>query len=249
MKKYALIYISLFIFSLASYAQVGIGTTSPDASAILDLSSSSKGILIPKMSETEKTSITAPAEGLMVYQTNADRGFWFYNGTNWVKFSFVGSGGNVTHWHGILANHDGASTISFTTSQTFTKYNFTTGSQFHSSQSGDLSVSGGSGLTDSRMTFPTGGTYEFTCIVALQNATAALSTDWTIFRNGVEVPYLSIHFNVPNGSGAFASGTISGVLEINAGDYIDLRHRVFSAPQAGKTVEVGNINLTAVRLD
>jgi hypothetical protein len=56
------------------HAQIGVGTTTPNASAILDISSSSKGLLFPRValqSSIDKTTIAAPATGLFVYNTNA----------------------------------------------------------------------------------------------------------------------------------------------------------------------------------
>lgn len=54
------------------------------ASAILDIKSTAKGILIPRMLKSERTAITSAATGLMVYQTGPDStGFYIYNGTSW----------------------------------------------------------------------------------------------------------------------------------------------------------------------
>ncbi|MCT4628971.1 phage tail protein [Winogradskyella sp.] len=64
-------------------AQVGIGTTTPDNSSILDVESDEKGILIPRMTALERIGIIAPAEGLMVFQTNDVKGFYFFDGTSW----------------------------------------------------------------------------------------------------------------------------------------------------------------------
>ncbi|MEM9823566.1 MAG: hypothetical protein AAF985_20950, partial [Bacteroidota bacterium] len=55
----------------------------PDSSAMLDISSTSKGILIPRMTTSQRSNINNPATGLMVYDTETI-GFWFYDGTNWV---------------------------------------------------------------------------------------------------------------------------------------------------------------------
>ena len=46
-------------------AQVGINTTTPDASAALDITSTTSGLLIPKMTEVQKNAITSPATGLL----------------------------------------------------------------------------------------------------------------------------------------------------------------------------------------
>ena len=57
------------LISCATYAQVGIGTNSPNASAILDLSSTSKGILVPRMTTTERNAISSPSEGLLIFNS------------------------------------------------------------------------------------------------------------------------------------------------------------------------------------
>ncbi len=81
----------LFIFtsliSIFVYSQVGIGTTTPDSSSLLDISSVDKGILIPRMTETQKNAISDPANGLLVYQTTASSGFYYYNGSNWISLT------------------------------------------------------------------------------------------------------------------------------------------------------------------
>jgi|TARA_B110000908_G_scaffold120476_1_gene141181 hypothetical protein len=51
------------------FAQVGIGTTTPDTSSILDVSSTNKGLLIPRLTTTERDNITLPAKGLIIYNT------------------------------------------------------------------------------------------------------------------------------------------------------------------------------------
>lgn len=64
-----------------SGGNVGIGTTTPNTNAILDMNSTTKGILIPRMTTAQRNAIPATA-GLMVYDTDTD-GFWFHNGTAW----------------------------------------------------------------------------------------------------------------------------------------------------------------------
>jgi len=56
------------------YAQVGIGTTNPHVSSILDISSSSKGFLMPRLTTLERNGITFPATGLMIYNTTLNDG-------------------------------------------------------------------------------------------------------------------------------------------------------------------------------
>jgi len=82
-------FITLFIIilhSLSSFGQVGIGTTTPNSSAILDIESTSKGFLIPRLTATQRGNISNPATGLMVYCTNCcldGSSLSFYNGTSW----------------------------------------------------------------------------------------------------------------------------------------------------------------------
>jgi hypothetical protein len=84
--------ISLTIFALGttlfSFSQnnVGIGTTTPHSSAILDISSSSKGLLIPRMTSSQRNAIASPAAGLMVYDTD-NKNLWLFNGNDWNKSS------------------------------------------------------------------------------------------------------------------------------------------------------------------
>ena len=84
MKKLYLSLISLFLLLTTSYSQVGIGTTNPDPSAILDINSNTKGLLAPRMTSTERTTISNPANGLLVYDTT-ENAFYFYKSSVWTK--------------------------------------------------------------------------------------------------------------------------------------------------------------------
>lgn len=67
---------------------IGTGATAPDASAALEVKSTTKGLLIPRMTAAQRTAIaTTPPTGLMVYQTDGTAGFYYYNGTAWVAVS------------------------------------------------------------------------------------------------------------------------------------------------------------------
>ena len=66
-----------------SMSQVGIGTSSPNISSALEISHTSKGILIPRMTMNQRLAISAPAQGLMVYQTDGTNGFWYFTGLYW----------------------------------------------------------------------------------------------------------------------------------------------------------------------
>ncbi len=84
MKK--ILSICLTVLAIGAYGQsdnVGIGTTNPDNSAILDLSSSDKGFLLPRMTKDQRLGINNPAQGLQVFQTNEESGLYVFNGTEW----------------------------------------------------------------------------------------------------------------------------------------------------------------------
>lgn len=80
LKLLFLLYVCIPIFC---FSQVGIGTTNPDPSSVLDIQSSSGGLLIPRMTAAEKTAIVSPAQGLMIYQTDNIQGFYYYDGLVW----------------------------------------------------------------------------------------------------------------------------------------------------------------------
>jgi hypothetical protein len=63
--------------------RTGIGTSNPNISAALDITSTEKGLLIPRMSQLQRDAITSPATGLMIYQTNNTPGFYYHNGSSW----------------------------------------------------------------------------------------------------------------------------------------------------------------------
>jgi trimeric autotransporter adhesin len=69
--------------TLAQNANVGIGTLKPDSSALLDLTSTSKGLLIPRMTLAQRAGVKNPATGLMVYQIDFFTGFYFFDGEVW----------------------------------------------------------------------------------------------------------------------------------------------------------------------
>jgi hypothetical protein len=87
MRKITLI--TLMLFTALSYAQVGINTNTPDASSALEIESTTGGILIPRLTETQRDAIVDPAAGLMIYQTDQTTGFYFNNGIAWVKIDGV----------------------------------------------------------------------------------------------------------------------------------------------------------------
>jgi|GEM_PF-3588126 len=91
-KSFILFFVSVVYFHY-SQAQIAINTTGndPHPSAMLDIESSSSGLLIPRMTASDRDNISSPATGLMVFVTD-DNKFWYYDGTQWV--SMIGSPDN-----------------------------------------------------------------------------------------------------------------------------------------------------------
>jgi len=88
----------LFIAAIAAFLSVNTGAYAQgmavntsgavaDGSAMLDVSSTTQGVLVPRMTSAQRTAISSPATGLLVYQTDASAGFYFYNGSAWTSLS------------------------------------------------------------------------------------------------------------------------------------------------------------------
>lgn len=105
MKKsnFYFLFLLFFIISYADSFSQGLSVnstgTAADTSAMLDVSSTIKGALIPRMTSAQRTAIPLPATGLIVYQTDATAGFYYNSGTAgapaWVLL-LNGTTGNVT---------------------------------------------------------------------------------------------------------------------------------------------------------
>jgi len=97
MKKFTIILVTAIFCFLAgnSFSQgVAINESgeSSDPSAMLDVKSLNKGLLVPRMTNTQRDQISDPAIGLMVYQTDQDTGFYYYNGTLWTLLGAASAG-------------------------------------------------------------------------------------------------------------------------------------------------------------
>src|SRR5690606_27233347 len=94
-KFYLLFFAVVFGFSGLIYGQTGIGTNMPDESAQLEVQSTDKGVLIPRLTESQRLGISNPANGLLVYQTDASDGSWYYSGelSMWVLLGAEGAAG------------------------------------------------------------------------------------------------------------------------------------------------------------
>ena len=96
MKKQVVVFFALLITGFSSFAQIGIGTSTPNASAKLQVDASDKGFLPPRVtlaSTTDVATIATPATGLLIYNTasagtspnNVTPGYYFYDGNKWER--------------------------------------------------------------------------------------------------------------------------------------------------------------------
>jgi hypothetical protein len=99
MKKILSLAGCFFLLTTAVHAQnnVGIGTTTPDASSLLEMQSTTQGVLVPRMNAVQRLAITTPANGLLVYDTDS-LCFFFYDAVavNWRNLCAGGSGNGPT---------------------------------------------------------------------------------------------------------------------------------------------------------
>ncbi len=180
MKK--ILFLFCLVLALNLSAQTGIGTTTPNASAKLDVYSTNKGFLPPRVtltSETDASTIASPAEGLLIYNLGSvglQAGYYYWNGANWATIATATSAGNGV-----------------TSSDLVKIY-----AKAYSTASGDIANASGYSFT-----VPVSGRYlfdfsctafssntEFTQYFKVRQGTTDLATDaQTVTNNGVRVEY------------------------------------------------------------
>ena len=99
MKKFLLIAKFLLAGAVTTLAQnVAINNTgnAANTSAMLDVSSTTKGLLIPRMTSAQRIAIVNPATGLQVYQTDGSKGFYYFDGAAWAQLG--AASGSVNGW-------------------------------------------------------------------------------------------------------------------------------------------------------
>ncbi len=195
MKNYSCRYLRKILFSVffllgtLVFGQVGIQTNSPHASSALDIVATDKGLLIPRVTLTANLSsaspVTAPATGLLVFNTGANQpvGLYFWNGSAWNLFN-VGLV-NADYWNvrGNAGTTVGTNFIGTTDAEDFATY--TNNSE--------------------RMRFTSGGQG----LVGLTTP-YAVEDFFTIEGNATE--YYALNVFSPNGVGAYISANTIGLI-------------------------------------
>ena len=98
-------FLAAVLLTATTFAQVGINIETPDASAALDITSTTGGLLVPRMTETQRDAITSPATGLMVFQTKGTVGFYYYNGSSWVEVAAISKTYSVNTFYAELGGY------------------------------------------------------------------------------------------------------------------------------------------------
>ena len=106
MKERALL-LCLVVCSISMSAQIGIGTTTPTSGSILDIQSSEKGILIPRLTYTQRLAMNLNTShaGMMVYQSDVNttpKGLYTFDGINWIPPILTSTlNGQTLRWDGV----------------------------------------------------------------------------------------------------------------------------------------------------
>lgn len=99
MKKLASLHL-LLVCHILSFAQVGIGTTSPNSKSLLELNSTTKGLLLPRLTATEKATmnLSVADAGMMVYQNSTPKGIFMFDGVAWCGLLGSTTTGATLRW-------------------------------------------------------------------------------------------------------------------------------------------------------
>jgi len=182
MHKFKLTYLILFVIVFTTFkvkAQTGIGTTTPDASAKLEIAATNKGLLIPRMTLTQKGNITSPANGLLVYQTDGVNGFYVNTGTSaspvWTRINmdWTKTGNDIAYTAGNVST-TGTLTGGNSSTSSISGFGANINTQSGTTYSIDATDNGKviqtTGATAVTITIPTGLPTGFNCTVVQMGA-------------------------------------------------------------------------------
>ncbi len=193
-----------FIFSIQVMSQTGIGTTTPNASAKLDVFSDNKGFLPPRVSlsgVTDQSTISSPATGLLVYckgDAGLAAGYYYWNGNAWATIATAGGSGSFAASF-LRGSRTANQSVAVGGVVSFSAVDNTSGS--------DISLN----TTDGKITLRPGNTYRL--IAAVPNFTG--SRPAFMWYNETSSSYIG---SASNGysptDGASGAGAFGGIAEV-----------------------------------
>ena len=209
------------ILTVRNDGNVGIGTSSHHASAQLDLSSTTKGFLPPRMTTTERSAISATgaASGLVVYNTTINQ-LEYYNGTTWTALA----AGNSP----IYAQFSGSAGQTFTIAGD--KMNFPTTI---------VNVGGISINSSNKITLPAGRIFRIDLNLGWAQFSTSSYCRFAVYNNSSDLRISpTAHLEAVSATNAFAgSGTVTTFIDTNSGSIsIDVRY------VAGTSVAINDAN-------
>lgn len=89
--KFTILFVTLCLFGFSQNVAINATGAAPNVSAMLDIASTTSGLLVPRMTTAQRTAIAAPATGLIVYDTTTG-GFWYFDGVIWVQLLNTNTG-------------------------------------------------------------------------------------------------------------------------------------------------------------
>ncbi len=240
MKEKLLLIGLLIALNLHLNAQTGIGTTTPNASAKLDVYSTNKGFLPPRVtltSATDATTIASPAEGLLVYNLGSvglQAGYYYWNGANWATIATATSAGNGV------------------TSMDMVKLY----SKSYSNATADSTIANATGY---KFTVPVSGRYLFdfsstgfssaSITFKVRQGTIVLAVDSQYsINNTVHVEYNGkVEANLQSGTTYNVYVTTTG--NRDAGDFDRVYYKLVAGnlPVTGQTVDYVSVNRTTIQ--
>ncbi|MGB0431256.1 MAG: hypothetical protein ACPGLV_12340 [Bacteroidia bacterium] len=225
-----LVIIALFLMSSTGIL-ISTGTGNPDGSAMLEIKSTDKGFLPPRLTTTQRDNISSPAEGLIIFNTTTD-GLEQYNGSSWARLvdndvAPVRYNGNYT---GNVSN------------QTLTTMNF--GNKVFDA---DNLVTTGSGW---KYTAPKDGYYKVNAAVLVNQGTYDNDFDFSINVDGIRKAHLAnVSEKMMDNSNDYVHLSGSVLVYANANDDINLTlwHRTGSTRSMSTNVNANYVEIVFVQ--